>query len=201
MQMKAREPVTDYAKLDKQGTYTYLDYIHWHFEERVELFKGKIFKMSPAPNVNHQTISLNLASEFRDYFRNKTCKAFMAPFDVRLFPLKSGKDQTVVQPDACVICDEKKLDKQGCLGAPDLVVEILSPGNSRHELDLKFQLYEESGVKEYWIIEPSNKTILVYRLLDGTFSGSKPYIKGEHVKSYLFPEMHVPVDEIFHNVK
>lgn len=175
--MKAKEPITDYAQLDKRGSYTYMDYFHWKFKERVELFRGKVFKMSPAPNTNHQKILLNIGTELGNHFRRQSCQAFLAPFDVRLFPLKSGKDQTVVQPDACVICDEKKLDKQGCLGAPDFVVEIMSPGHSKHEMKTKFQLYEEAGVKEYWIIEPSNKTILVYILTEGKFSGLKPLLK------------------------
>jgi Uma2 family endonuclease len=199
--MKAKEPVTDYAQLDKKGSYTYLDYLHWQFKERVELFRGKVVKMSPAPNVNHQTILVNIGRMLGNFFLHQSCRVFWAPFDVRLFPLKSKQDQTVVQPDACVICDEKKLDKQGCLGAPDLVMEIMSPGNSKHEMKTKFQLYEEAGVKEYWIVEPSNKTILIYILADGKFSGLKPFVEGESIKGHLFPKLIIPVDEVFLNVK
>ena len=199
--MKVKEPVTEYVKLDKEGSYTYLDYLRFQFKERVELFRGKVVKMSPAPNRIHQTIMSNLGRELGNFFYKKSCQYFPSPFDVRLFPLKSGKDNTVVQPDACVVCDEKKLDKHACAGAPYLVIEIFSPGNLRKELDIKFRLYEEAGVKEYWIVEPANKTILLYRSLDKTFIASKPFVEGEDVESILFPVLKVPVTEIFLNVK
>jgi len=198
--MKAKEPIIDYAQLDQNGSYNYLDYFQWKFKERVELFKGKVFKMSPAPNLNHQMILANFGRELGVFFYQKPCRVFLAPFDVRLFPLKSGKDQTVVQPDVCVVCDVKKLDKQGCIGAPDLVVEILSPGNSKHELKTKFLLYQEAGVKEYWIVEPSNKTVLVYVLVDGVFMGLKPFAEGEKLTGRLFSDLQIEMAELFLNM-
>src|SRR5215217_1614082 len=148
--------ITDINQLDLEGTYTYADYLLWRFEERLELIKGKIFKMSPAPNRRHQTILGHLHLPIGSFFKNHYCQVFLAPFDVRL-PKKNqntsdGKIYTVVQPDLCIICDESKLDDRGCLGAPDLIVEILSPGNSRKEMDNKFELYEECGVREYWLV-------------------------------------------------
>jgi len=192
--------VTDINKLDPNGTYTYADYLLWQFQERVELIKGKIFEMSPAPSTRHQKISGNLYLEIRTFFKNHYCQAFFAPFDVRL-PKKgqSVTDQkiyTVVQPDLCIICDESKLDDRGCLGAPDLIVEILSPGNSKVEMYNKFELYEESGVREYWLVEPSQNAVLVYVLDDDKkYIGLPPSINV--LKSTIFPELEIDLKEIF----
>jgi Uma2 family endonuclease len=138
--------VTNFSDLDLSKTYTYSDYLLWQFQERVELIKGFILKMSPAPNTNHQSVSINLSVAFYNHFKNKKSRVF-APFDVRL-PIKSTKkDATVVQPDLCVICDESKLDKKGCNGVPDLMVEIISPNNSKHDIHTKFNLYLEAVSK------------------------------------------------------
>lgn len=195
--MKAKEPITDYAKLDLKGIYSYADYLNWHFKERVELIRGKVRKMSPAPNNNHQSILLEASTRFAQYFDNKPCRVYFAPFDVRLPIAKPGKDTTVVQPDLCVICDASKLDKLGCKGAPDLIIEVLSPGNSKHEMKTKFELYEESGVKEYWIIEPQTRMVLVYVLESGKYKGLKPFSEGEDIQCVLFPHLHIRVDDIF----
>ncbi len=195
--MKVEEPKVEYNALDLNGTYTYLDYMKWQFSERVELIKGKILKMSPAPNRRHQTILVNLHEPFIKNFKNQKCKWYPAPFDVRL-PLPKGiKDSTVVQPDICVICDIEKLDDQGCNGAPDLVVEILSPGNSKHEINTKFELYEQAGVKEYWIIQPETKLVLLYVLDNGIYKGLRPFTEGQTITSAIFPELKVEVDDLF----
>src|SRR5690606_38432683 len=125
------------------ATYTYADYLLWRIEERLELIKGKVFKMTPAPNLRHQQVSGRFYVSLQNLFQAGPCQVFYAPFDVRLYDrkkyVKADKDiYTVVQPDLCVICDESKLDERGCLGAPDLVIEILSPGNSRREMKQKF---------------------------------------------------------------
>src|ERR1700761_7221910 len=143
--------------LDLSKTYTYADYYSWRFEERLELIRGKIFKMSPAPTGNHQTIALNIGSDLHYFLRDKSCKVYVAPFDVRLVRDETSdkKIKNVVQPDVCVICDMAKLaDQRSCLGAPDIVVEILSKGNNKKELKTKYDLYEEFGVKEYWVVYP-----------------------------------------------
>jgi Uma2 family endonuclease len=192
--------VTDITELDLNGTYTYADYLLWQFKERVELIKGKIFKMSPAPSTWHQKISAKLHLEIGGFFKNHYCQAFYAPFDVRL-PKKGQRltDQkiyTVVQPDLCVICDEFKLDERGCLGAPDLIVEILSPGNSKVEMFNKFELYQESGVREYWLVEPSQNAVLVYVLdNEGKYVGLQPAINV--LKSTIFPELEIDLKQIF----
>ena len=102
-----------------------------------------------------------------------------------------------MQPDLCVVCDKEKLDDRGCIGAPDLVVEILSPGNSKKEMGIKFDLYEENGVKEYWIVEPAENCIFVYTLKDGKYIGLKPCIEGQKITSPLFPALDFEIEKIF----
>ncbi len=140
--------MSNFHQLDLNKSYTYADYLQWKFEERLELIKGKIFKMSPAPSMRHQRISGHIYREISWFLKGRTCQIFSAPFDVRLSKKGSNDSEitTVVQPDICVICDESKLDERGCLGAPDIVVEILSPGNTKKEMRNKFQLYQESSV-------------------------------------------------------
>ncbi|MFK8376799.1 Uma2 family endonuclease [Capnocytophaga canimorsus] len=190
--------ITDINQLDLNKTYSYADYLLWRFKERVELFRGKILKMSPAPSTKHQTISGNLHFELRLYLKEQKCKLFSAPFDVRI-PKQSLEDKdifSVVQPDLCIICDLSKLDERGCIGAPDLVVEILSPSNSKKEMKEKFQLYEESGVKEYWIIDPNQESVLVNVLENGKYHTQNPIVDDD-VNSIIFPNLKIHTDEIF----
>lgn len=191
--------ITSLDQLDLQKSYTYADYLLWKFRERVELFRGKIFKMSPAPARVHQDILKNINRVFDRTFYGHPCRVYFAPFDVRL-PGKDGQIKTVVQPDLCVICDLTKLDARGCLGAPDLVVEILSPGNTKKELDYKFSIYEEAGVKEYWIVHPTDKNIHIFVLQDGQYIGLKPYTENQTITSRTFPELSFSTDEIFENL-
>ena len=198
---KVEEPITEYARLDVNRTYTYWDYLKWQFEERVELIRGKVFRMSPAPNVSHQTINANLAFLIAKLFWDKSCMFFSAPFDVRLPVPNAQKDTTVVQPDMCIICDlEKIADNRACNGAPDLVAEIISPSNSKHDMKTKFELYEASGVKEYWIVQPEERMVLLYTLVNGKYIGLRPYSGGMTLESQLFPELKVEVSDIFHKV-
>ena len=189
--------ITNFSDLDLTKTYTYSDYLMFRFQERVEIIKGYILKMSPAPSSNHQTISQNLNFKIYSYFSNQSYRVFAAPFDVRLSIKSLKNDTTVVQPDLCVICDENKIDSIGCNGSPDLIVEILSPKNSKHDIETKFNLYQESGVKEYWIVEPEQRIVLVYTLKNEEYVGLKPFGEGEIIKSVLFPEMQISVDHVF----
>jgi Uma2 family endonuclease len=190
-----------FDQLDLNGTYSYADYLKWKFDERLELIKGKIFKMSPAPSRKHQEVSAELFTILRNRMRNHPCKVYSAPFDVRLTPRKndkSGKIYTVVQPDICVICDRSKLDDLGCIGSPDLVIEILSLGNSRKEMREKYEVYEENGVKEYWIVHPYDQYILVYVLDEsGKYTLGKHFFDEEIVKSTALQGFEVKVEDIF----
>ncbi len=193
--------ITSLDQLDLSKRYSYADYFLWKFRERVELFKGFIHKMSPAPSPRHQIVFGNLFLRYGNFFFNKTCKVFAAPFDVRLPDSKKqeGDEQvfTVVQPDICVICNSKKIDDRGCIGAPDLVIEILSPGNTQKEMGIKFDLYEESGVKEYWLVEPLDRVIIVYILKDGKYIGLKPFTEEDEIRCSQFPALKFKVGEIF----
>jgi Uma2 family endonuclease len=193
--------ITDIDQLDLKGSYTYADYLLWQFQERVELIKGKIFKMSPAPSSAHQSLSWNLMRQIDKAFYKTSGKMYAAPFDVRLINFKkSGADNqiiSVVQPDLCVICDRNKIDEKGCLGAPDLIIEILSKGNSKKDLVTKFDLYQENGVQEYWIVNPSEKDVHIYTLSNGKYIGSRPYLTEMEIESPTFPELKFEVDKIF----
>jgi Uma2 family endonuclease len=188
------EVVTKFSDLDLTKQYSFSDYLKWEFTERVELLRGFIHKMSPAPNRRHQTVSQRINNHF---YNSVNCAVFVAPFDVRL-PIASAKKQTtVVQPDICIICDANKLDDLGCNGAPDLIVEILSPKNSKYDTNTKFNLYQEAGVNEYWIVDIEQKMILVYTLLDGIYIGLKPASEDENVKSIAFPHFKLAVADVF----
>lgn len=188
--------ITNINQLDLNKTYTFADYLLWRFKERVELIKGKILKMSPAPAPNHQRISQKINQKLYSFFESTPCELFYAPFDVRL-PNKNGEILTVVQPDLCVICDRNKIDDKGCLGAPDLVIEILSPGNSKKEMNLKFSLYEESGVSEYWVVDFSEKFILIYSLENGEYISRKPVADGEMLQSIKFPDLRFSTQDLY----
>lgn len=193
-------PIKDLSEIDEKKRYSYADYLLWQFQERVELIKGKIFKMSPAPGTTHQKISRELSLRIFSFFDKKQCEAFSAPFDVRL-PKggeSEGNTHTVVQPDLCVVCDIDQLDEKGCLGAPDLIVEILSPGNSKKEMREKFEVYEESGVREYWLVNPTDKTVLIYLLnKEGKFIGLQPLTEDQKLTSAIFPELEITLSEVF----
>jgi Uma2 family endonuclease len=190
--------ITDFNQLDLNKLYSYADYLTWGFNERIELLKGKIFKMSPAPASNHQRISWKISFALGKHLEHKNCSIFYAPFDVRLERQQDEKKiQTVVQPDICVICDETKIDEKGCLGAPNLVVEILSSGNSDKEMKYKFELYEEAGVEEYWLVNPSEKTILQYVLTKNQFISKRPLILEDTIKSAILTGFEMPLNEVF----
>ena len=193
--------ITNIDQLDLNGSYTYSDYLLWQFQERVELIKGKILKMSPAPSRIHQRISWSLTREIDKAFHKTSCGMYAAPFDVRLVNYKKSTADnqiiSVVQPDLCVICDEAKLDSKGCIGAPDLIIEIVSPGNSKKEMDIKFDLYEENEVREYWIVNPTDEAIYIYVLENGKFIGRKPLTTDNELHSPTFENLVFPVKNIF----
>jgi Uma2 family endonuclease len=199
--MTLEQPITRLDQLDPAGLYSYADYLKWQFEDRVELFWGKLFPMA-APNRRHQRYATRLSFALGDYLTGNPCELYIAPFDVRLpdrlrKPKFNGDIYTVVQPDLCVVCDADKLDDRGCLGAPDLMVEILSPGNTRKEMDNKFRLYEEAGVREYWIVEPADKFVLVYALRDDEFVGLRPYTEDYPLRSALLPGLSIDLAALF----
>ena len=195
-------PITSLSQLDPNGTYSYADYLTWKFEQALEIIKGKIFPMA-APGRTHQKLSLYLSATLYNQFKNHPCEAYAAPFDIRLYDrrksLKADQDiYTVVQPDLCVICDLDKLDERGCLGAPDLVVEILSPGNSSREMKTKKNLYAEAGVREYWIVDPVHETVARYNLItEDTYDRPLIFVSTEVMPSLIFPDLSLVLSELF----
>ena len=190
--------ITSLDQLDPNGSYTYADYLLWQFEERVELLRGKIRQMA-APSMKHQRLSFRLSRLIANALWQTPCQAFAAPFDVRLTRTRNDKEATtVVQPDLCVICDSSKLDDRGCNGAPDLIIEILSPGNSRTEMRDKFDLYQEAGVLEYWIVSPIEKTIQRFKLNEqGIYIGLAPNVEGDLVTTPIIPNLEADLTEVF----
>lgn len=156
-------------QLDLQKVYSYADYLLWQFEQHVELLRGKIYLISPSPKRIHQDILINLILKMSSLIKCRNCKIYDAPFDVRLIGKKNTKEYkdeevyTVVQPDICV-CGKTKLDERDCIGAPDLIVEILSSGTLKKDLNIKYHLYEENGVKEYWVADSQNRLMHQYYL-------------------------------------
>ncbi|PSL32878.1 Uma2 family endonuclease [Dyadobacter jiangsuensis] len=193
--------ITSFDQLDLTKQYTYADYLKWQFKERLELIKGHIYEMSPAPSSQHQTAVMNISGMIWTQLKDTRCRVFPAPFDVRL-PITDKKSNqeitTVLQPDICVICDLGKIDDRGCLGAPDLVIEVLSPGNTSSEMSQKFTIYEESGVREYWIVYPEYGHVNIFLLNElGKFVGQHPKINGEILQSAVFPGLSIDLSEVF----
>jgi Uma2 family endonuclease len=149
--------------------YTYADYYAWPDVIRGELIDGHFHDMTPAPSQRHQRIVVKLSAQLEIFFEDKACAVFVAPFDVRL-PKEGdedGMERDVVQPDIAVICDRAKIDDRGCRGAPDWIIEVLSPRTREKDLTLKRDLYERSGVGLYWMLSPRERTVEVLRLEAG----------------------------------
>jgi len=159
--MEVKETALKYEK-----KYTYADYESWDDGNRYELTDGKIHMMSP-PSQKHQEISGELFVQFHNFLRGKACKVLAAPFAVRLNADK--EDDTIFEPDLLVVCDKSKLDGKRCNGAPDLVIEILSPSTASRDRVTKFNKYLQAGVREYWIVDPESKTVSVHILENGKY--------------------------------
>jgi len=192
--------ITDINQLDLTKSYTYADYLTWRFHERVELIMGKIFKMSPAPTSQHQYITVAICAGMYQFLKGKPCKVFPAPFDVSL-PDASGISNTVLQPDITVICDSAKISHQGCQGVPDLVVEIISKSSVKKDLHEKYTVYEHAGVKEYWIVNPNDRSLIIFILnVTGKYQPSKPLTRGDKAHSTVLPGFELDLDELFIDV-
>jgi Uma2 family endonuclease len=180
--------------------YRYKDYMNWSEAERWEIIDGVPYSMSPAPSRKHQKISGELFASMHNYLRGKSCEVYSAPFDVRL-NINDEEDEditNVVQPDISVICDSMKLDDKGCKGSPDLIMEIVSPSTLKRDLKEKFYLYERAGVREYWIVYPEEKTIVLYRLNESLKYGRpEVYSEEDKIKVGIFESLEINLNEIF----
>lgn len=158
-------------KSESSPHYTYADYLTWSDNERFQLIEGEAFLMAPAPAVQHQTVVMEVSSQAHVALKGSPCQVFTAPLDVRLPKADESDDRidTVVQPDILVVCDAKKIDERGVRGAPDWVVEVLSPFTAGLDHVKKRRLYEQAGVREYWLIQPMDRVLTVYMLVDGQY--------------------------------
>ncbi|MFP4427323.1 MAG: Uma2 family endonuclease [Spirochaetaceae bacterium] len=166
------------ADAQRRRTYSWQEYLSWPRDERFELIDGEPYAMSPAPRREHQRLLIELARQLANALQEGPCDVYPAPFDVKLTPDEADERPTVVQPDLTVVCDEAKLTEQGVTGPPDLVIEIVSPDSGFHDRGRKYDLYEHYGVREYWIVDPVEQLIEVYRLearrfIRGRISGPK----------------------------
>lgn len=186
---------------EKENTnFNYKIYQTWSEDERWELIDGEAYDMSPAPNTNHQIFSREIFGLLYLFLKGKSCKLFSAPFDIRLSEMENPEEQdieTVVQPDIVVVCDNKKIDKKGCLGAPDIVVEILSPSTAYKDETRKLSLYEKHGVREYWIVNPDAKFIMIYHLANNRYL--KPvYLRDNDIlESLVLKGLKINLQDIF----
>lgn len=180
--------------------YTYRDYASWPEEERCEIIDGVLY-MQAAPSRIHQEILMELSRQIANYLAGKPCKVYPAPFCVRLpdGDEKSDKDiKTVVEPDISIVCDQSKLDEQGCIGAPDMIIEITSPSSARKDRLQKFYKYEKAGVREYWIVEPEEKLVSVFVLgANNKYGRPDIYTEGDEIKVSIFPDLIISLKGIF----
>ena len=151
--------------------YRYADYLLWPEDVRYELIDGVAYAMSPAPTRRHQDIAGEIFSQLKALLRGAPCRPYIAPFDIRLPRADESDDaiDTVVQPDISVICDRSKLDERGCRGAPDWIIEVLSPSTAGHDQIVKKALYERVGVREYWLVHPTDRILTRYVLENGVY--------------------------------
>ncbi|MCX8124985.1 MAG: Uma2 family endonuclease [Spirochaetes bacterium] len=191
-------------KQKQDSKYTYADYLTWPAEQRWELIDGIAYDMTPAPDITHQNIVLNIGRIIADYLEEKSCKVFISPVDVRLPESGSDSDEnifTVVQPDIVVVCDKNKIEKRGIIGAPDLVIEVISESTAYKDETEKLKLYQRHGVKEYWIVNPEAFYINVFRLGEsGIFEKPLHYRKGETFESTVLEGLVIDCDKVFKGI-
>ena len=185
-------------KYDLNKRYTYSDYITWGEDVRCELIDGVVYDMSPAPGWVHQGISTNLVMQLAVFLEGKPCMVFHAPFDVRLNADEG--DDTVVQPDVVVICDRSIIERTGCKGAPDMVVEILSPSTAEKDLVIKHNKYLRAGVREFWIVDPKTRIIRVFLLDDGKYS-SIDYFGAEKIPVSVLEGFEIDIKRVFYDLE
>lgn len=183
-----------------KNSITYAEYLTWNDDQRCEIIDGEIYNMSPAPSLRHQSILGELHLQIASHLSGGPCKVFIAPLDVRLPETIKNNDKIidVVQPDILVVCDQSILDEQGCHGAPDFIIEILSPSTATKDTIIKLALYERNKVKEYWIVDPVIKHVYVY-VLGNDDRYQPPVIYGEDKKiiSIIIEKLQVDLSTVF----
>lgn len=184
----------------EKARFTFADVLAWPDDERAELIDGTPVMMAPPPSSTHQEISGALFAQLYNYLDGKQCRVYAAPFAVRLFEKDGDSPEdvdTMVEPDLSVICDRSKIDKQGCKGAPDMVIEILSPSTRRHDRLVKMDIYQRAGVREYWIVNPEDKTVQVYTLNDGILRPHEDYGQEDVAKVNVLDGCFIELSKVF----
>jgi Uma2 family endonuclease len=180
--------------------YSYADYLSWDEDISFEVINGEIISMSPSPTPKHQDVVDELTAEFKMFLRGKECMAFSAPIDVCLFAAKETNHDEIkdwVQPDLIVVCDRNKIGEKYITGAPDLVIEVLSPSTTRNDRLIKYKSYEKAGVKEYWIVDPYHMSVEVYKL-DGTaYKQAGVFVKDDRLEVSLFEGFYIDLRNVF----
>lgn len=187
------------APLPQEQRYSYADLLEWGEDIRYELYDGVPMALA-SPTDAHQTISGELFAQLHSYLRGKSCKAYYAPFDVRLFEAAGDRPEDVdivLQPDLMVICDQNKIDRHGVHGAPDLVIEILSDSTRRIDRLIKFNLYQQAGVREYWIVDPDAHTVAVHLLQDGQYCSPDIYTAEAVVPVSVLDDCKIDLSPVF----
>jgi Uma2 family endonuclease len=177
--------------------WTYADYKKWELSEgeRYEIIDGEAYAMS-APNAFHQTMLTELLKQIAVFLTGKPCKVYPAPYDVRLFYEEDESDDTVVQPDISVVCDKEKRGSEGCRGAPDFVAEILSPSNTAIEMQRKFQIYRDAGVREYWVLDSKHKSLTIY-LFEGNNAVTCSYGEKDTAPITVLEGLSIDLEPVF----
>ena len=182
----------------KEQRFTYADYQRWPEEARYELIDGEAFLMAPAPLIEHQIIAGEIFRQLANALDGQACTPFVAPVDVRL-PRADEADEavdTIVQPDVLVVCDPAKIDRRGVRGAPDWLVEVLSPSTAAHDQIAKRGTYERAGVREYWLVHPGDRTLTVYALIDGQYGRPEIYELKDHTPIGVLPGVSIAWDAL-----
>lgn len=194
---ETKEPVIDYNKM-----YTYGDYLKLEIDEMVEIIRGKILRMSPAPRIKHQSVSLNILYRIFNALKGQKCKVFHAPIDVVL-PIankKRTKSTTVVQPDICVICDPNIIEETAVFGVPDFVIEIVAGKDVKRDTQYKYSVYEEAGVGEYWIVFGEMRFVEVFILENGKYQRLNTFSEDDIIPVKTLPGLSISIDDIFDGV-
>lgn len=181
--------------------YTFQDYLSWDESQRVEIFSGRAVVMQAAPSTEHQRILGKIFRQISNFLDGRTCEAFVAPFAVRLFDQKNTPDDqsmTVVEPDISVVCDPQKIDEHGCKGAPDFIIEILSPSTMKNDLFEKMDLYRRAQTQEYWIVSPTDQFVQVYVLENGKYTVSGLYGANDTISATVLKGCAVDLSSVFH---
>lgn len=179
--------------------YSFSDYLSWDESDRVELLDGELIMMAPPARI-HQEISVELTRQLANFLEGKRCRVYHAPFAVRLFEQDGDTPEdvkTVVEPDISVVCDPGKLDGRGCKGAPDMVMEILSPSTQRHDRLVKLDLYQRAGVREYWIVDPDSRTVQVFLLEHGSVLPHEVYERDAVAKVNVLDGCFIELAKVF----